>query len=120
MWPLPRGIGEDVANSPFVLPIVCTIGLHGIACAFVFVGHSLRRLPPPFREELARRMLEEPIDVLLTTMGLVFAEAVLEFFTEGHTQPTEPSVVIQTLTGPNCTGVLRILNRQVAALLGVR
>ena len=114
----PGRVGQDSPESPLVFSIVGAIGLDRIVGALVFVGHCLGRGSPRFEGELLRRVGDEPIEMLLTAVGFVLAEPVLEFRAQGHSQLTEPEIVDEALTGPNCAGVLLVLDREVTTLGG--
>lgn len=108
------GIGE---NMFFTAGVIGAVANYGIARSLILVGHRLRRLLPALIGEAGRRMKEEPDDVLLTRVRLV-AEPMAEFHTEGETEFTEPPIVLETGARPNGTGMLRVVDRHIAAIMG--
>jgi hypothetical protein len=95
--------------------IVGSVGGNGIA-PLELIGHRLRRLTPAVLLQGHRGMRREPIQVLLAAVLLRGSKAVLILLAEIGAEHTEPHIVIQALTSPDCRGVVLVLNRLIAPL----
>ena len=99
-----------------VLPIVLTIGHHGVGSTHLG-RHGLRRLRPRNLGNCCRRMGIEPEDVILAGMGPA-REAVPELCAESHPEITQPHVLKEARASPQGGRMLHVPDRHVSGLSG--
>lgn len=110
-------IVEETAELALALCVIGAIADDRVFGNFVFFWHCLWRLfPAATAAEFCWGMTEEPVDVFFTAVGLVVSETVLEFFTECHTELTEPEIVFNAFADPDCARMVSVSDREIAML----
>jgi hypothetical protein len=94
--------------------IVLPVGTDSTPSDFVVDRHCLWGLLPAPRSHFTRPIRVKPGNMLLAGMWLS-SKTPLEFQTELESQEAQPVIMLQTLPGPNCTRMIRIMDRKVAA-----
>ena len=115
---MPTRIRQNSTHRALVLLVVDTVTDNSIPGPLILVRHRTGWLPPPIPFQLRGRVTGEPAQMLLAAVRLFCPEPMAELNTEIDAEGAQPLVMLQALTDPNGARVLRIADRQVAALRG--